>query len=68
MKKINDSDIGGILFMLSPAGGYSLKDVADIFGVSRTQIHRIRHGARRKAATPPPEPPDKPEAPSAPPW
>ena len=48
-KKIPDEALAGILFMLSPRGGFTLRYVAELYGVSPTQIWRVKRGVRKPA-------------------
>lgn len=45
--KVPEDQLEPIRWMLSPSGGFSLRQVAEMYGVSATQILRIRRGERR---------------------
>lgn len=49
--KVPEDQLEAIRWMLSPSGGFSLRQVAEMYGVSATQILRIRRGERKGPPT-----------------
>lgn len=55
-KKLADEYVECIRWMLGYGGGFSLRYVANHFGISHTQVRRIAKGLQRKKGTAPASP------------
>jgi hypothetical protein len=59
LKKVPDEALAPICWMLSRQGGFTLRDVAALYGVSATQIYRIKCGLRKQQPTAAASPPGR---------
>ena len=46
-KKIPDDQIVVIKYLYGPEGGFKIRKIAEMYGISATQIHRILRGKRK---------------------
>ena len=53
-KKIPDDQIPVIKYLYGPQGGFKIRKIAEMYGISATQIHRILRGKRKEPVAPEP--------------